>query len=57
LELADLAEEASMEARRSLLGEDGMLSRRFEELEMRQRIDQEMAALGQKGQKEGETTP
>jgi hypothetical protein len=45
LELAEVAGEASAEARRTLLGEDGVLGRRFEELEMRRRVDEELAAL------------
>lgn len=45
LELSEVAEEASSEARRELLGEDAAVGRRFEELEMRQRVDKELAAL------------
>ena len=45
LELDDAAGEASAEARRVLLGEDEVLDRRFEELEMGRRIDEELAAL------------
>jgi len=54
LELAHVAGEASAEARRTLLGEDGVLGRRFEELEMRRRIDEELAALRPKDPQSGE---
>ena len=56
LELAHVAGEASAEARRTLLGEDGVLGRRFEELEMRRRIDQELAALRPDDPKAGESS-
>ena len=52
--LAHVAEEASAEARRTLLGEDGALGQRFEELEMRRRIDEELAALRPKDPQSGE---
>ena len=54
LELAHVAGEASAEARRTLLGEDGALGRRFEELEMRRRIDQELADLRGREPQSGE---
>ena len=54
LELAHVASEASAEARRTLLGEDGALGQRFEELEMRRRIDQELADLRGKDPQSGE---
>ena len=54
LELAHVAGEASAEARRTLLGEDGVLGSRFEELEMRRRIDEELAALRPKDPQSGE---
>ena len=44
LELSDLAQEATAEAR-SELGEDAVLGKRFADLDVRQRVDEELAAL------------
>jgi phage shock protein A len=44
LELSDMAQDAAAEARREL-GEDAVLGRRFADLDVRQRVDTELAAL------------
>lgn len=51
LDLSDLAQAAADEAR-SELGEDALLGRRFADLDMRQRVDAELAALRGSGPQE-----
>ena len=51
LDLTDLAQEAAAEAR-SELGEDALLGRRFADLDVRQRVDAELAALRATGSEE-----
>jgi phage shock protein A len=51
LDLSDLAQAAADEAR-SELGEDALLGRRFADLDMRQRVDAELAALRGSGPEE-----